>query len=799
MKIYLDTYGNITKVTDNVFVANASGYDNIIAFYFVNDNGNVTTRTDINYCSISVKRSDGFVISRLNAEYVLDSSADVHYWRYEIRENDGILYVKGQLEISAQFVKATIDDSGDNPVITKRETLAVESITAHVKQNIGLAEEDTFNETLEQARLDRDTLQAEITQNANDIADLENAVDDLDDTKAETVLTKIIRIERQPQIESGSLGFFTLTLDDFANSNAKVGDYFWGLVYTGSTNYHYWFVSAKVTGISGTNVTAKYYSIFDFRSPDAFDAYLTALYADSNNSIRNIQWNEEGAAFSIIFTRKDGSTGTVSVPLMALKDAITDVGDRLYLAESEIDTLQSDMNSAESDISTIQGKIPAEATSSNKLADKNFVNSTVATQTANFLATLDAHDDLGLTKPATSSQIVTALNSYSFASKTNNDYCYVINADGIGNTLYDRFKWNASTSTFAYEYTLNNSSFTSSQWTTINSGLTSADKLPEKVNDRYLHTNASTGALEWVEVQGGGGGTGDYDDLDNKPIVNADLDTITPVDGTYYRHTGTGGGGGSATPFVVGQTYNAIYWDTNKTVEEMNALLPDLVDTTLLVIGGIDFSVVSVTYESETNPVYMIVAAGGEVAVYRSAVGGGYTNVGWDNELISAINDEYIEDAEVSQVNNQTFMSATPFGGASTYTTGAIYYYTNGEYKPVFGGGGGTWGSIQGTLTDQQDLVQALNGKVSDVTIGGTSIVSSGVADIPYASTSNAGIIRASSTYGTQVSGMFLQGRTRTYEQYGTDSGTLFVCKGTLDNVITGKNLGENIDIVVDM
>ena len=31
------------------------------------------------------------------------------------------------------------------------------------------------------------------------------------------------------------------------------------------------------------------------------------------------------------------------------------------------------------------------------------------------------------------------------------------------------------------------------------------DALPTVVNDRYLHTNASTGALEWTQVQGGGG------------------------------------------------------------------------------------------------------------------------------------------------------------------------------------------------------------------------------------------------------------------------------------------------------
>lgn len=64
-----------------------------------------------------------------------------------------------------------------------------------------------------------------------------------------------------------------------------------------------------------------------------------------------------------------------------------------------------------------------------------------------------------------------------------------------------------------------------------------------------------------------------------------------------------------------------------------------------------------------------------------------------------------------------------------------------------------------------------------------------------YASTTEAGIIRAGANYGTQVSGQFLQGRTRTYDQYKTDSGTLFVCKGTLENVLVGKNIYSTITL----
>lgn len=108
-------------------------------------------------------------------------------------------------------------------------------------------------------------------------------------------------------------------------------------------------------------------------------------------------------------------------------------------------------------ISTINGKIPSEASSSNKLADKNFVNSSIATNTANFIGTFNS---------------VAELEAYS-GTLTNNDYAFVIGTDGDGNTTYNRYKWNGSA--WVYEYTLNNSSFTASQWATINSGVTSAD------------------------------------------------------------------------------------------------------------------------------------------------------------------------------------------------------------------------------------------------------------------------------------------------------------------------------------
>lgn len=108
-------------------------------------------------------------------------------------------------------------------------------------------------------------------------------------------------------------------------------------------------------------------------------------------------------------------------------------------------------------IAEINTLIPSQATASNQLADKSFVNSSIATNTANFIGTFDS---------------VAELEAYS-GSLTNNDYAFVQTTDSAGNTLFDRYKWNGTQ--WLFEYELNNSSFTAAQWGAVNSGITSSD------------------------------------------------------------------------------------------------------------------------------------------------------------------------------------------------------------------------------------------------------------------------------------------------------------------------------------
>ena len=102
-------------------------------------------------------------------------------------------------------------------------------------------------------------------------------------------------------------------------------------------------------------------------------------------------------------------------------------------------------------IDEINSKIPSQASSINKLADKDFVNSSIETATATFKGTFE---DLNLLKATSADK-----NDYAF-------YDHISNS----NRVFDRYKYNGTE--WVYEYTLNNSSFTDAQWKAINSGAT---------------------------------------------------------------------------------------------------------------------------------------------------------------------------------------------------------------------------------------------------------------------------------------------------------------------------------------
>lgn len=144
---------------------------------------------------------------------------------------------------------------------------------------------------------------------------------------------------------------------------------------------------------------------------------------------------------------------TVRISLGKADSALQPSALNPYRTASAQDEIDNGKASA-ADVTAIEAKIPNAATSANQLADKAFVNSTVGTNTAIFRGTYNS---------------VAELEAYS-GEKTNNDYAFVITTDSVGNTVYNRYKYNGSA--WVFEYALNNSSFTAVQWAAIQSGIT---------------------------------------------------------------------------------------------------------------------------------------------------------------------------------------------------------------------------------------------------------------------------------------------------------------------------------------
>lgn len=163
-------------------------------------------------------------------------------------------------------------------------------------------------------------------------------------------------------------------------------------------------------------------------------------------------------------------------------------------------------------ISTINSKIPSQATSTNQLADKAFVNSTVQTNTANFRGNWD-----------TWSAVPTSANDYpadytGSHTPTVNDYMVVQDASGYIITYY---AWKYSTITV---YTLSD---TPSVGDSVYS---------DTSNTYYGEIQSISGSSISVIFNTGGG----YDDRDFDRYSTGDTDVSGSLVGTWrFKYSGT--------------------------------------------------------------------------------------------------------------------------------------------------------------------------------------------------------------------------------------------------------------------
>lgn len=170
----------------------------------------------------------------------------------------------------------------------------------------------------------------------------------------------------------------------------------------------------------------------------------------------NAQWNPIPHAFTEAVVAAQGfaeeaAQTAAEIQRLVPRFSEEDIGKILSVADGEHTVW---IPTERGDIDAVKALIPEEASADNQLADKSFVNSTVGTNTAIFRGTYDSV-----------SQLPTS-------GITNNDYAFVQDTSTTGILQYKRYKYNGSS--WVYEYTLNNSSFTAEQWAAINSGAAAA-------------------------------------------------------------------------------------------------------------------------------------------------------------------------------------------------------------------------------------------------------------------------------------------------------------------------------------
>ena len=216
---------------------------------------------------------------------------------------------------------------------------------------------------------------------------------------------------------------------------------------------------------------------------------LTAEVLDENEDLisTNFSLSSSGASYTDSNTDGEGflingnpvATRTwTDTQLSEKQDTLTTA--QQTAVDSGIDsTLVGKISTNESAISTINGKIPSQASTTNQLADKDFVNSSIQTQTAHFRGNWDTWSD-----------VPTSASSYPAdddgnTTPTSNDYMVVQDSSGypVG-TGEDplagtwRFKYSGVWSTngkngWLPEYQVNETPLTAAQIAAINSGITS--------------------------------------------------------------------------------------------------------------------------------------------------------------------------------------------------------------------------------------------------------------------------------------------------------------------------------------
>ena len=194
---------------------------------------------------------------------------------------------------------------------------------------------------------------------------------------------------------------------------------------------------------------------------------LTAL--PTNAELITLLLGKQDVIADLAAIRSGAQAGSTAVQPAVLNTEIENRQQGDNTLQGNLDTEEARAKAAErqnaGDIDAIEEKIPSGATAQNKLTTEQFVNSSIATNTATFKGSYNEVSDLQLTPAASRTDIAAALAG-SITGADNNDYCFVqIPTDAQTPTeiaRVERYKFNGQA--WGFEYELNNSGYTAEQW-----------------------------------------------------------------------------------------------------------------------------------------------------------------------------------------------------------------------------------------------------------------------------------------------------------------------------------------------
>lgn len=183
---------------------------------------------------------------------------------------------------------------------------------------------------------------------------------------------------------------------------------------------------------------------------------------------------------------------------------------RLDNVDEDITNINNDItNNIKPRITSIEEKIPNQASATNQLADKDFVNSSINSSVAFFKGNFATKADLDAVQWQTTDDTLTTFVS-------NNDYAYVESDETHDNEAWRYiYVLDEASSGWQPQFRVNETPFTSVQLAAINSNITA-----EIVNNTKTHLLSTENPHQVTKAQVGLGNVDNTADLD-KPISNA--------------------------------------------------------------------------------------------------------------------------------------------------------------------------------------------------------------------------------------------------------------------------------------